>query len=95
MKVLTICGSMRFSTQMKDIAFKLESENHFCVLQPVYCDGNALNAEQLKSLTEAHLKRIDISDGIYVANSGGYIGQAVSKEIEYARLHDKEILFHE
>ena len=95
MKIFTICGSMRFSAQMKEIAKKLEIENGYCVLQPLYCDGNTINAEQLKSLAAAHYKKIDISDGIYVLNVGGYIGKSVSEEIDYARSHNKEILFHE
>lgn len=95
MKVFTVCGSMRFTAQMKETAYKLEIENGYCVLQPIYFDGNELNAEQLESLAAAHYKKIDISDGIYVINLGGYIGKSVSEEIEYARSHNKEILFHE
>lgn len=35
-----------------------------------------------------------MSDGIYVVNIDGYIGQAVRNEIEYARKHNKEIIYH-
>ncbi len=36
--------------------------------------------------------KIDMSDGIYVVNIDGYIGESVSKEIEYAKQKGKEIL---
>ena len=39
MKVLTICGSMRFEKQMIEIATELEFKG-FCVLQCVYFDKN-------------------------------------------------------
>lgn len=32
--------------------------------------------------------------GIYVVNIGGYIGQAVRNEIEYAQKHNKEVVYH-
>lgn len=39
-------------------------------------------------------KKIDLSDGIYVINIDGYIGESVKKEIEYAKMHEKEVLYH-
>lgn len=36
MKVVTICGSMRFEDQMKRIAFELETKKEMCVIQCVY-----------------------------------------------------------
>ena len=38
--------------------------------------------------------KIDISDGIYVMDIDGYIGESVRKEIEYAQNHNKEIIYH-
>ena len=50
--------------------------------------------EDLKALELAHYQKINISDGIYVVNIGGYIGESVRREIEYAQLHGKEIIYH-
>lgn len=41
------------------------------------------------------MKRIEISDAIYVVNVGGYIGSSTKKEIEYAISLNKEIYFLE
>ena len=38
-----------------------------------------------------HMKRIDISDAIYVVNVGGYMDSSTKKEIEYAISLNKEI----
>ena len=39
-------------------------------------------------------KKIDLSDGIYVVNIDGYIGESVQQEIEYTRKCGKEVIFH-
>lgn len=96
MKTVTICGSMRFSAQMIRIATELETKNGFCVLQPVYdFDEKILNDEDLSRLVAAHYKKIDLSDAVYIVNTGGYIGQSAAQEIAYAKAHGKEILYHE
>lgn len=47
----------------------------------------------LDRLVRAHLRKIDLSDGIYVVNPGGYVGQAVRREIAYAQAAHKEVLY--
>lgn len=42
----------------------------------------------------AHYRKIDLSDGIYVVNIDGHIGNSVRKEIEYAKKHNKEVIYH-
>ncbi len=96
MKVITICGSMRFSNDIMRIATELEKDKGYCVLQPVYnCDGKALSNSELQNIKKAHYKKIDISDAIFIVNVGGYIGKSVAKEIEYAKSLNKEILYLE
>lgn len=96
MKTVTICGSMRFAGEMIKIATRLETEQGFCVLQPVYgFDGQSLSDNELARIKAAHYKKIDLSDAVYFVNIGGYIGQAVTEEIAYAKEHGKKILYHE
>ena len=40
MKSYTICGSMRFDNEMKNIAYELETGKGYNILQCVYCDEN-------------------------------------------------------
>lgn len=95
-KVVTICGSMRFSKEIMKIATELEANNGYCVIQPVYSDGGkALTEPELQNIIAAHYKKIDISDAVFVANVGGYIGNSVAEEIEYAKKANKEILYLE
>ena len=93
MRTYTIYGSMRFAVEMKEIAYQLETQRGYNILQCVYCDGRPSD-EEMKCLEAAHYRKIDLSDGIYVVNIGGYIGDSVRDEIEYAERNGKEIIYH-
>ena len=95
MKVVTLCGSMRFSKQMQKIAIALETKHGCCVITPVVDADVPISAEAMAALGKAHYRKIDLADAVYIVNLGGYIGEAVSKEICYAREHNKEIVYHE
>ena len=92
-KVITICGSMRFSKEMMRISEELELREGYTVIQCVYsADDQKYEELDVELLANIHRKKIDISDAIYVVNVNGYIGNSVRSEIEYARLLGKEIL---
>lgn len=95
MKTLTICGSMRFEKLMRKVAYLLEAEQGYNILQCVYSDGRRPSQPEMDRLAAAHYAKIDLSDGIYVVNPGRYIGSAVRAEIEYALTKGKEILYYE
>lgn len=95
MKTVTLCGSMRFEKEMQKIAFLLEIRRHFNVLQCVYnTDNLEVTGEDAEFLEQAHLRKIELSDAIYVVDLEGYIGQQVRREIELAKSRGKEILYH-
>ena len=96
MKIVTICGSMKYATEMMNIACDLEKKHGWCVIQCVYgIDKSNITQNELDNVVNAHWKKIDISDAIYVVNIGGYIGNATKNEIEYAKSHNKEIIYYE
>ena len=96
MKVITICGSIKFIEEMKYLAEKLELENN-CVLSVIYPTKNkeCYTEKEIHFLQKGHYKRIDISNAIFVVNKNGYIGEAVREEIEYAKRKNKEIIYFE
>lgn len=94
MKVVTICGSMKFEKEMIDIAYMLEAKNGYCVIQCVYCNVEEPTQEEMKNLSDCHYKKIDISDAIYVVDINGYIGKSTQNEINYANSKGKEIIYH-
>ena len=95
-KVITICGSMRFSKEMMKIAEELELKDGYAVIQCVYnVDGQKYEGINASILDKIHRKKIDISEAIYVVNIDGYIGNSTRNEIEYAKNNGKEVIYHE
>jgi hypothetical protein len=96
MKVITICGSLKFEQEMKYYAEKLEFEGN-CVLSIVYPikKKEEYTQEEINSLRIGHFKRIELADVIFVVNKNGYIGDAVKKEIEFAKRNNKKIVYLE
>ncbi len=94
MKVITICGSLKFFEEMKLYAEKLTLEGN-CVLNVNYPAREDYSKDEINALGAAHFKKIELSDAIFVVNKNGYIGEAVKKEIDYAKKQNKEIIFME
>lgn len=95
MKVITLCGSLKFQKDMMIVAEKMALEGN-CILTPVYSisENCKRTDEQLERLKEAHFKRIEISDAILVINKNNYIGNSTKLEIEYARRLKKKIIYY-
>ncbi len=95
-KTVTICGSMRFADKMAEIAELLTIEKGYVVLTPVmHVLGRELADSEKQLLGELHLAKIEMSDAVFVVNVGGYVGDAVKREIEYAEANGKGIMFLE
>ena len=95
MKIITMCSSIKF---MDDVFFhhrRLALEGN-CVIGFTPIIPNIQESpEEIKILSNEHFKKIDLCDAIFVVNKNGYIGEQVEKEIEYARVRGKEVLFLE
>lgn len=95
MKTVTICGSMKFEQEMKKIAFILETKYDMSVLQCAYNEKKVeLSGREIEALGRAHLRKIEISDAIYVVDVNGYVGEQGKKEIAFAESMGKEVIFH-
>lgn len=92
MKVVTLCGSMRFQNEMMEIAEKLAREGE-CVLTPVYmvmkdCE---ISEEEVKRLKLEQFKRIELADEVFVVNVDGYVGESTMAEIEFVEKNGKMV----
>ena len=99
-EVITLCGSTKF----KDDFIKMQESLTLsgCIVISVGLFGHAddkfgtiITPEVKEMLDDIHKRKIDISDGIYVINVGGYIGDSTRSEIEYAKRTGKDIQYLE
>lgn len=95
MKIITLCGSLKFQKEMMMVAEVMALKGN-CILTPVYpiIENSERTEEQLEKLKEAHFKRIELSDAILVIDIDGYIGYSTNLEIEYAKKLEKEIIYY-
>lgn len=97
MKVITVCGSLRFVKEMMEITERMELEGN-CMLVPIYNPGrpnkDAFTEEEALMLDKMHKERIKLADAILVVNVDNYIGSSTKSEIEYAKSLNKEIMYY-
>ena len=95
MKIVTLCGSLKFQKEMMTVAEKMALEG-YCILTPVYSVSEKIDItkKQLIHLKEAHFKRIELSDAILVVNINNYIGDSTNLEIDYAKKLGKKIIYY-
>ena len=93
--IITICGSLKYKPEMITIAQKMTFLGH-CVITPIFpnSDKEKYTPEQIQKLKYAHLQKIEISDAILVVNVNNYIGESTQSEIEFAKEHNKRVLYY-
>lgn len=94
MKIVTVCGSLKYQNEMMEIAEKMAKQGN-CIITPVYPTGKyACTDEERVLLGKGHFEKIKLSNSILVVNVNNYIGESTKKEIEYAKFLGKEIIYY-
>lgn len=96
MKVITVCGSLKFKDEIMKVAGQMElAENVILIpIFPINDDKNAFTEEELTMLGKMHKEKIKLSDAILVVNVNGYVGNSTKSEIEFAKSLNKEIIYY-
>ncbi len=95
-EIITLCGSTRFRDEFREIERKLTLDGYI-VLPPAFygkSEGLEYSGEMEKKLWDLHIDKINISDGIFVIDVGGYIGDSTREEIDYAKGAGKFIKYY-
>lgn len=97
MKIITVCGSLRFYKEMMIATEKMELEGN-CMLVPIYNPSKSskddYTEEEVLMLDNMHTERIKLADAILVINVNNYIGTSTKREIEYAKSLNKEVIYY-
>lgn len=98
-KFITLCGSSRFCGIMAVCAWLLEKEEgaitislHLLPSWYTTVESHLAESEGVADfMDELHLRKIDLSDEIFVVNLNDYIGDSTRREIKYAISKNKPI----
>ena len=96
--VVTLCGSTRFKEQFFEAQKRLTLEGNIVISVGLFGhsgDDEVWTEGTKEMLDDMHKRKIDMADGIFVINVGGYIGSSTRSEIEYALAHGKEVKYLE
>jgi len=83
---------------MHEVEERLTLSNHIVLMIGVNTKDAARNIDFKKykpMLDELHLRKIDLSDEVFIVNVDGYIGESTFNEIEYAIKQGKPIKYLE
>ena len=103
--VITLRGSTRFKDAFYEVQKQLTLAGNIVISVGLFghsgdeevwdgMDEGTLSKTK-EMLDDMHKRKIDLSDGIYVINVGGYIGESTRSEIEYAKMTGKSIAYLE
>ena len=96
--VITLCGSTRFKDAFLEAQKRLTLAGNIVISVGLFGhsgDDEVWTEGTKEMLDDMHKRKIDMADGIYVINVGGYIGQSTRSEIDYARSQGKTIEYLE
>ena len=97
-KVITLCGSTRFKDAFLQAQKRLTLEGNIVISVGLFGhsgDKEVWTEGTKEMLDDMHLRKIDMSDEIFVINVGGYIGSSTQAEIAYAKRTGKPVRYLE
>ena len=96
--VITLCGSTRFKEQFLEAQKRLTLEGNIVISVGLFGhsgDDEVWTEGTKEMLDNMHKRKIDMADGIFVINVGGYIGSSTRSEIDYAKATGKTVEYLE
>lgn len=96
--VITLCGSTKFKEDFISAQKDLTLRGYIVLSIGVFGHSGDLEGVEpsiKEELDNMHVAKIAMSDGIFVINKGGYIGEGTKREIEYAKMLSKKVSYLE
>lgn len=93
-KIITLCGSTKFKRAFLEEQKRLTLKGYIVISVGLFGhsgDNEVWIDDKKNMLDDMHLRKIDLSDEIFVINVGGYIGESTRREIAYAIKTGKKV----
>ena len=96
-RIVTLCGSTKFKKEFLQIAEELGENGLIPISVTSFTHADGIDTpEELAAILDAtHALKIMNSEGIFVINKNGYIGYSTMREIAFAAVLYKGIMFLE
>lgn len=84
--VVFLCGPSKYRGELSTAFRALTLGGHVVMMSGAFGpqDSGFINGETKKNLDELELKKIDMSDWVFVANTNGYVDADMQRQIDYA-----------
>jgi hypothetical protein len=92
-KTLTVCGSTSFKKEFEEALLYLEHRGIIALSVGGFTNADKIQilASEKRDFDKLHKDKIATSDGIFVVNPGGYVGESTASKIAFAHSLGKEI----
>jgi hypothetical protein len=92
--IITLCGSTRYLDEWHEWNGRLSSAGHIVFSLALFKrDLHDSDGPQKTTLDLVHLAKIEESDAIFVLNVDDYIGESTKREIAWARIRRKDVIW--
>lgn len=96
MKIITVCGSVRFASEMLEYREQeLKKGNWVLLPENMELDIQNIDKDVKEKMDILHFKKIELADEILIWNRNYYIGESTQREIHYASSCHKPISYLE
>ena len=96
-KIMTICASIKYKNEVMDIYKEYTLKNYLVFYDALFNVERKAEIDEwdVMVIQQTTFDKILLSDVVYVYNKDGYIDEIVKSCIEYAKKHNKEIIYLE
>ena len=93
---ICLCGSTKLKEEFIHLAKALTLDGYIVTMPMIFGhSGDTVTEEQKQQLDDLHKAKILDANVVLILCKNGYIGESTRSEIEFAKKHDKRILYHE
>ncbi len=96
MKIITVCGSVRFKDEMLEYRNEQHKNGNWVLLpENMDIDIQQIDARVKMRMDELHMDKIDCADHVFIWNRNGYIGESTWNELQYSKAIKEPVEFLE
>lgn len=94
--IVCLIGSSRFYEDFKKVNYEETMAGHIVLSigfhpGPTHGEGVGTTPATKEQLDQLHMRKIELADGVFVVNVGGYVGESTLRELHHAIMLKKPL----